>query len=133
MSTMIDPQIYGELIREAKPRVITSEQDNEAALDMISAFIAKGDNLSPEERALLDLLVVLVERFEAQAYPVPDASPAEILRELVEANGLKQRDLVPEVGSKGVVSEILAGKRAISKRQAHVLAARFGVSPALFF
>jgi HTH-type transcriptional regulator/antitoxin HigA len=133
MTTSIDPQLYGELVREAKPRLIATEEENEATLETISALMEKGDDLSPEERALLDLMVVLVERFEAEHYPVPDASPIDVLRELLESNGLKQKDLVPEVGSKGVVSEILAGKRAISKKQAKVLAARFGVSPAIFF
>ncbi len=112
---------------------IATEEENEATLETISVLMAKGDDLSPEERALLDLMVVLVERFEAEHYPVPDALPVDVLRELLEANGLKQKDLVPEIGSKGVVSEIVAGKRAISRRQAKVLAARFGVSPAVFF
>lgn len=92
----------------------------------------KGAALSPEERELLDLMVVLVERFEADAYPIDDAAPVDVLRELLESNGLKQKDLVPDIGSRGVVSEILTGKRAISKRQAKALADRFGVSPAIF-
>jgi HTH-type transcriptional regulator/antitoxin HigA len=92
----------------------------------------KGDDVSPEERALLDLMVVLVERFEAAHYQIPEASPKDVLRGLLEANGLKQKDLVPDVGSKGVVSEILAGKRSISKQQAKKLSKRFGVSPAIF-
>jgi HTH-type transcriptional regulator/antitoxin HigA len=130
--TAIDQQLYGELVREAKPHVIATEEDNEAALEMISALMERGEHLSPEERALLDLMIVLVERFEAERYPVPNAAPNDILRELLESNGLKQKDLVPDIGSKGVISEILSGKRAISKQQAKALAARFGVSPALF-
>jgi HTH-type transcriptional regulator/antitoxin HigA len=130
--TAIDPQLYGELVRDAKPHVITNEEDNVATLEVISRMMERGDRLSPEERALLDLMVVLVERFESEHYPVSDASPTDILRELLESNGLKQKDLVPDIGSKGVISEIFSGKRAISKQQAKALAARFGVSPALF-
>ncbi len=128
----IDSELYGELVREAKPHVIANEEDNENTLRAISALMAKGDALSPEERALLDLMVILVERFEAEHYPIAEASPHDVLRELLESNGLKQKDLVPDVGSKGVVSEILAGKRAISKQQARTLSKRFGVSPAVF-
>jgi HTH-type transcriptional regulator/antitoxin HigA len=128
----IDSDLYGELVREAKPHVIANEEDNEKAVRTISALMAKGDALSPEERALLDLMVLLVERFEAEQYPIADAAPHDVLRGLLESNDLKQKDLVPDVGSKGVVSEILAGKRAISKQQARVLSKRFGVSPAIF-
>jgi HTH-type transcriptional regulator/antitoxin HigA len=128
----IDLQLYDELVRQVRPHVIRTEKENESALELISDLIAKGEDLTPEEREILDLMVVLVERFEAEAYPIADASPVDVLRELLESNGLKQKDLVPDVGSRGVVSEILSGKRGISKKQAKVLAERFGVSPALF-
>jgi HTH-type transcriptional regulator/antitoxin HigA len=62
---------------------------------------------------------------------MPDASGADVLRFLMEEHGLTQSDL-PEVGSQGVVSEILAGKRALNVRQIRVLGARFRVSPAVF-
>ena len=132
MTAAIDRRVYGELVREAMPHVIRTKDENEAAVATISRLMDKGDALSPEEREILNLMVVLVERFEAEAYPIDDAAPLDVLRELLESNGLKQKDLVPDVGSRGVVSEILAGKRAISKRQAKTLGDRFGVSPALF-
>jgi HTH-type transcriptional regulator / antitoxin HigA len=58
--------------------------------------------------------------------------PREVLRLLMEKNGLKQIDLADEIGRQSVVSEILSGKREINARQARALAARFGVSAAAF-
>lgn len=88
--------------------------------------------LSHEEEALLELLAQLVERFEEKAYPMPHVEPVAALRELMEQNSLKAADLVPELGSRAKASEILSGKRAISKEQAKKLSASFRVSPALF-
>ena len=63
---------------------------------------------------------------------MPDAPPAEVLRLLMEQNGLTQTDLRAELGGQPVVSAVLNGKRAINARQAKALAARFNVSPAVF-
>jgi len=64
-------------------------------------------------------------------YPMPESSGADMLRYLMEERGLKQSDL-PEIGSQGVVSEILNGKRELNIRQMRELAKRFHVSPAAF-
>ena len=63
---------------------------------------------------------------------MPDAPPVEILRDLMERNGLKAIDLIDVLGSRGKVSEILSGKRAISKEQAKRLGERFNISAAAF-
>ena len=63
--------------------------------------------------------------------PMPAVSGAEILAYLMEEHGLRQGEL-PEVGSQGVVSEILNGKRELNVRQIRALARRFAVSPAVF-
>jgi HTH-type transcriptional regulator/antitoxin HigA len=68
---------------------------------------------------------------EEEHYPIPASTGADVLRYLMEEHGLSQTDL-PEVGSQGVVSEILSGKRELNVRQIRVLAGRFGVSPAVF-
>jgi HTH-type transcriptional regulator/antitoxin HigA len=95
--------------------------------------MAKGeDRLSPEEAALLDLLVDLIHNFEAKAYPVPRSAPHESLEFLLEQRNLKPSDLWPVIGSKSRVSEILAGKRSISKEQAKKLAEFFHVGAGLF-
>jgi HTH-type transcriptional regulator/antitoxin HigA len=80
---------------------------------------------------LLDIVGELISSYEAEHYPIQDAPPQDVLRYLMDEHALTQSDL-PEVGSQGVVSEILSGKRSMNVRQAKALAARFNVSPAVF-
>jgi len=80
---------------------------------------------------LLDTLGTLIEVYEEEHYPIPDASGADVLHFLMEEHQLTQSDL-PEVGSQGVVSEILSSKRELNVRQIRVLAKRFKVSTAVF-
>jgi HTH-type transcriptional regulator / antitoxin HigA len=74
----------------------------------------------------------LIERFEEKAYPIPEAPGYRALRMLMENRGVKQADLQPIFGSRGITSEVYNGKRAISKAQAKKLGEFFGVSPAVF-
>ncbi|MDQ3585917.1 MAG: helix-turn-helix domain-containing protein [Pyrinomonadaceae bacterium] len=128
----IDAKKYGRLLSKALPSVVKSEKENEQMLAEIEQLIDKGDERSPEEDTLLELLCRLVEDFEERAYPVDDAPPHEVLQHLMEARDLKQADLAPVLGTRGRVSEIVNGKRAISKAQAKALGEFFHVSPSLF-
>jgi HTH-type transcriptional regulator / antitoxin HigA len=124
---------YGELLKVLGPKVIETEQENRLALKLAERLMEKGDaGRSREESAVLELLAALIERFEQKAYPIPDAEPREVLRELMEHNAMKAIDLSAILGSRSKVSEILSGKRSISKGQAKRLGERFHVSPALF-
>jgi len=80
---------------------------------------------------LTETLGLCIEAYEDTHVPFSDSPASEIVRSLMEEHALKQSDL-PEIGSQGVVSEILSGKRELNVRQITQLAARFGVSPALF-
>jgi HTH-type transcriptional regulator / antitoxin HigA len=80
---------------------------------------------------LAETLALSIEAYEDTHVAMPDASGPEILRSLMEDHELAQSDL-PEIGSQGVLSEILSGKRDLNVRQITQLSARFGVSPALF-
>ena len=80
----------------------------------------------------LALLGERIAAWEQTMPPLPQAEPAQVLSFLMTQHGLTQADL-PEVGSQGVVSEILAGKRRLNVRQIEALATRFGTSPAVFF
>jgi hypothetical protein len=73
----------------------------------------------------------LIGQYDAKHYPPGDVPPAAVLRFLLDQHQLKQTDL-PEIGSQGVVSEILNGKRDLNTRQIKELSKRFGVSPAVF-
>jgi len=81
---------------------------------------------------LAETLALAIAAYEEVHVPaVPDAPGSAVLRTLMEAHGLSQSDL-PEIGSQGVVSEVLSDKRDLNVRQVTRLAARFGVSPAVF-
>ena len=88
---------------------------------------------SAEDRKYGRLLATLIEKCESERYPIPDAKPEEVLAELIEQNGLRQRDLVPMLGTESVVSELVNGKRPLSKANIEKLSQRFHVSPAVFF
>jgi HTH-type transcriptional regulator/antitoxin HigA len=129
----LDTRRYGRLLARALPTVIKSEDENNRMLAIIEDLMAKGeDNLTPEEDALLELLVDLVHDFEEKHYPLPPSPPHKMVAFLLEERGLRPSDLWPVLGSKGRVSEILSGKRAISKAQAKTLAAFFRVGVGLF-
>ena len=81
---------------------------------------------------LLEVVATLIEQYEGESAPFEDVAPRAVLSFLMEQHDLKQADLGAEIGSQGVVSEILNGKREINARQAKALAGRFGVSAAVF-
>lgn len=128
-----DTRKYGRLLARTRPAAIKTEEENERVLEEVSRLMAKGEErITPEESRLLELLAVLIEDFEKQHYSVPDATPHEMLRFFMEERGVRQRDLLPVFGSRGIASEVVNGKRAISKKQAKALGEYFGVSPELF-
>jgi HTH-type transcriptional regulator / antitoxin HigA len=122
---------YRDLIAEFSPKVIETEEEYDRALVMAERLtFAKAR--TPEEVALYKLLVTLIEVYEAQHYPMDESQPHEILQHVMESSGTRQADLVGVIGSSGVVSEAINGKRSISKAQAKALGEYFKVSPSLF-
>jgi HTH-type transcriptional regulator/antitoxin HigA len=92
-----------------------------------------GDDEDHPLADLLDLVGMLVSQYEDENTPgLESAKPLDVLKFLMEQHELKQSDLRKEIGTQGVVSEILSGTRKINARQAKALAKRFGVSPAVF-
>ena|SRR6266446_540839 len=128
----INPQKYGKLLARVRPTVIRTEEENNRMLTLVEQLMAKGDKLTPEEGELLRLVGKLVADFEEEFYHLDDAEPHEVLQELMDARGLKRSDLSDLFGSKGRASEVINGKRAISKAQAKALADFFHVSAELF-
>ena len=129
----IDLKKYARLVAKAAPLVIETEAEFERADAEVGRLLRKGyENLSPEEQRLLALLSRLIEDYEDRAFPVPNSPPHDTLRFLMEQNELRQADLVQIFGSRGRVSEVINGKRAISKAQAKSLGEFFRVSSELF-
>jgi HTH-type transcriptional regulator/antitoxin HigA len=137
MTAVVDPKLdsqkYGRLLAKTLPRAIKTEKENERMLAEVDKLMSKGEgNLTLEESELLELLFTLIENFEEEHYPIPEAPAHEVLRMLMEDRSLRQRDLLPVFGSRGIVSEVINGKRGISKKQAKALGEFFHVNPALF-
>ncbi|MCL4825475.1 MAG: helix-turn-helix domain-containing protein, partial [Anaerolineales bacterium] len=111
---------------------IRNEREYNAAVKRLNELL---DEIGADEKhplySLLDTLGTLIEAYEEEHHPVPEANGSDVLRFLMDEHGLTQSDL-PEVGSQGVVSEILNGKRELNVRQIRKLAERFHVSPAAF-
>jgi len=111
---------------------IHNEKEYAKAIERLNSLLDEvGTDDTHPLYALLDTLGTVIYAYEEKHYPMPDCSGVEVLRYLMEEHGLKQLDL-PEVGSQGVVSEILSGQRELNVRQIRALAQRFGLSPAVF-
>jgi HTH-type transcriptional regulator/antitoxin HigA len=113
-----------------QPRPIHDDAENARATGMLEKLSAL-EHPTPEQEAVAEILVTLIEAYE-ERYRLAAASPLEILLELMAANDCTQKEIAAIVGSKGVTSEVLRGRRPISKGMAEKLAARFKVPHTLF-
>src|SRR5262249_41993176 len=95
-----------------KPKIIKTEAEYQATLARIEQiFDAKPGTARGDE---LELLLLLVETYEDRVYPIDLPDPIAALRFRMEQEGLKSKDLVPYIGSKSKVSEVLSGQRPLS-------------------
>ena len=131
MNITIEKIAYGQLLAKSQPKPILNEEDYSVAIAEVEALMSQ-EKLSLEEETLLDLWALLIEEYEGKYYQIPQATPQDVLLHLIEVRELKQADLVGVIGSKGVVSEVVNGKRAISKAQAKALGKFFNVNPSVF-
>ncbi len=124
-----NPKIYGELLADTLPGIIESDAEYERIEEIFNRLISKGEEkLSPEENRLFGLLANLMEEYEARTLePIQDMSPREILTVLMRENNLKQTEMTEIFGTQSIVSEVLTGKRDITKLQAKALAEKFSM------
>ncbi len=129
MSTQtLNPVAYGELLARVQPHPIKEEREYARLVAEAGRLIGRGEkSLSREETSLLEMLSILIEDYDRKHYPLPPSEPHKVLAFLLDQRGLEPHDLWPVLGSKSRVSEILSGKRAISKVHAKKLAAFFRV------
>ena len=127
---VIDERKYRLLLGRTLPSIIKTDAEYKRMLGAVEELMEK-DDLTPEEGRLLELLAVLAEEYEDRVHPLPKGRPHKMLAFLVEEKGLKPSDLW-KILPKSRVSEILHGKRAISKDQAKKLAEFFRVPVELF-
>jgi HTH-type transcriptional regulator / antitoxin HigA len=130
--TLVNKELQFHWTNIAPLLIIRNEREYNAAVKRLNELLDEiGDNEKHPLYTLLDTLGTLVHAYEEKNYPIPDVTGAEVLRFLMDEHGLTQSNL-PEVGSQGVVSEILNGKRELNVRQVRLLAEKFKVSSAVF-
>ena len=132
MTTTLNKEEYIKLLSETVPRIIDTEIEHKRLLNEVDKFMDLGENLTDEQAEVLQLLVTLIEQYENRVYQMKAITPLDILHELMSVRQLKQKDIVEIFGSKGITSEVINGKRSISKNQAKALGDFFHVSYSLF-
>jgi HTH-type transcriptional regulator / antitoxin HigA len=132
VAEIVNEEEYAQLLATTLPHVIHTQEENERCIAALEALDGRGD-LTVEEQRIAELLTLLIEDFEKKSYALPAAAPIEIVRHLMESNGLRQQDMVDVFGSPSIVSEVLSGKRDLAKGHIEKLSQRFNVSPELFF
>lgn len=111
---------------------IRTDADYEKAVAALNQLLDAGAaNEAHPLAGLVDTLGALIGEYDDVHYPAQEVSPLAMLRFLMNENSLSQSDL-PEIGSQGVVSEILSGKRELNVRQIKALAGRFHVPASVF-
>jgi HTH-type transcriptional regulator / antitoxin HigA len=120
------------MLQLGAPRLIESDEELEIYTHALFELTSK-DDPSADEIDAINLLSMLVERYEAERFPIPDLSALDMLRYLMEIKGIKQSDLVELLGSQSLVSMILSGDRNLTTQHITDLSRFFRVSPAVFF
>jgi HTH-type transcriptional regulator / antitoxin HigA len=131
-ATLLDATEYGRLLSETLPATIHTDREHDRLLGIVRRIMDKPDDeITAEEGRLLEMLGMIIEEYEDRRYPFPPAKPHKMLAGLLEERGMSPSDLY-DILPKSRISEILNGKRGISKSQAKQLAERFRVPVDLF-
>jgi HTH-type transcriptional regulator/antitoxin HigA len=120
------------MMKLGAPRLIQSDKELAAYTDALFELTGKVWT-TREDEAAIELLTLLIDRYETSRYPIPDADPADVLRFLLDRNGLTQRDIAQELGSESTVSLVLSGRRQLTREHITRLSKRFHVDPSVFF
>jgi HTH-type transcriptional regulator / antitoxin HigA len=133
MSATATRSEYATLLSTTLPSVIRSEAENERSIAALEALDGRGDRMTAAERRMADLLTLLIEDFEQKHYALKATTPVDVLKELMAANNLKQKDLLGVFGTPSIVSEVLHRRRNLTTEHIRRLSQRFHVSPEIFF
>ena len=124
-------ETYGRLLAQTLPKVIETNEEFDRYVAVMEGLDRRFSALSPEERTLRTLLEHLIEEYDSKI-ELPEVEPHEMVQHLMEARGLRQADLVAVIGTRAQVSDIVTGKRGISKAHAKKLAEFFKVRVEVF-
>ena len=123
---------FDALRRRVPIGAITGEKEYDRAVQMLDSILDTiGERETGPLARMADAISTQIAAYDDEHFPLPDATPVEVLRFLMEQHGLKQADL-PEIGNQSVVSMVLAGKRELNLRQISALCQRFSVSADVF-
>jgi HTH-type transcriptional regulator / antitoxin HigA len=129
----LDRKKYARLANRVVVKAIETEEEHDRMSAAVEHLMDKGeDRLSPEESALLETMAILIQAYDDQHHPLAPIAPNRMLAYLMETSGRGAKDLLPVFGTRGRVSEVLSGRRSISKEQAKKLASVFKVTADLF-
>jgi HTH-type transcriptional regulator / antitoxin HigA len=117
---------------QSPKKIISSAQNHETYIQRLLELQRKAHQ-TPEETETAKLLIVLIADYEARHFTIEKVSGVEVLKELMAANGLRQKDLADDLGGESIVSLVLKEKRQLNRQQMEKLSQRFHVSPAVFF
>ena len=112
-------------------KIISSVQQHETYIQSLLEPQRK-THRTPEETETAKLLIVLIADYEARHFTIEKVSGVEVLKELMAANGARQKDLADDLGSESIVSLVLKEKRQLNLQQMEKLSQRFHVSPTVF-
>lgn len=122
------PNILVELNkRPMEARILKTENEYQAALREAERLVAINPDLGTREADRLELLTLLIEDYEKRTFPFEEVDPIDAIEFRMSEQGLKQRDLVPILGSKSRVSEILARKRPLTVQMIRALSINLGI------
>ena len=126
------PDKYLKLVRRFPLRPLRSDEELDQAITVINSLLDR-DDLDPAEADYLDVLGDLVERYETEEHPIGGVTDAEVLGHLIEARGVTQAQVARATGiAVSTVSELLSGKRKMSRSHIGKLAHYFHVDPGVF-
>ena len=129
----LDSKKYARLANRVVLKAIETEEEYDHMVAAVEHLMDKGeDRLSREESVLLETMAILIQAYDDRHNPVPLISGKQMLAYLMETSGRTAKDLLPVFGTRGRVSEVLNGKRSISKEQAKKLASVFKVTADVF-
>lgn len=132
MGLNFDPVAYGKLLAAELPKPIENDKEFDRMVSRLEELDFADRQLTPEETALRQVLSILIDAYSEAHQDLPAVAPHEMVQYLMEQRGLKQADLLPVLGTRSQVSDVVTGNRSISKTQAKKLAEFFNTSVELF-
>ncbi len=119
------------------PQPLKNKKMHHAYGEAVRILMLEQESLDPASRAAitayLSAAIPFIESYEKKEFPIASATPEEVLAFLMDQHGLTQYDLAPDLGGQPVVSDVLRGKRRLTREHIERLGKRFGVSPATFY